>query len=152
MLCAYYIGYDLFIKLFLTLCASDCTCNRQCWAPQFFFKSANPQPNFNFLNPQVRNWTFKSLVRNDVLGFLNPQVRNFVILEVRNFVILEVRNFVMFEVRTASPQLFMNRVEEFCHQPRPEVICSELISKNKSKVVTCGKYSKRSVWWIHSSQ
>ena len=33
---------------------------------KFFFKSANPQPNFNFLNPQpqVRNWTFKSLVRN----------------------------------------------------------------------------------------
>ena len=29
-------------------------------------QSANPQPNFNFLNPQplVRNWTFKSLVRN----------------------------------------------------------------------------------------
>ena len=29
-------------------------------------QSANPQSNFNFLNPQpqVRNWTFKSLVRN----------------------------------------------------------------------------------------
>ena len=29
-------------------------------------QSANPQPNFNFLSPQpqVRNWTFKSLVRN----------------------------------------------------------------------------------------
>ena len=29
-------------------------------------QSANPQPNFNFLNPQpqVRHWTFKSLVRN----------------------------------------------------------------------------------------
>ena len=29
-------------------------------------QSANPQPNFNFLNPQpqVRKWTFKSLVRN----------------------------------------------------------------------------------------
>ena len=29
-------------------------------------QSANPQPNFNFFNPQpqVRNWTFKSLVRN----------------------------------------------------------------------------------------
>ena len=29
-------------------------------------QSANPQPNFNFLNPQpqLRNWTFKSLVRN----------------------------------------------------------------------------------------
>ena len=39
----------------------------------------------------------------------------------------------------------MNRVEEFCNQPRPEVNCSELISKNKSKVVTCGKYSKRVV-------
>ena len=41
----------------------------QCWASQVFFsspQSANPQPNFNFLNPQpqVRNWTFKSLVRN----------------------------------------------------------------------------------------
>ena len=33
---------------------------------KFFFKSANPQPNFNFLNPQpqVRICTFKSLVRN----------------------------------------------------------------------------------------
>ena len=34
----------------------------------FFFspQSANPQPNFIFLNPQpqIRNWTFKSLVRN----------------------------------------------------------------------------------------
>ena len=56
-------------------------------------QSANPQPNFNFLNPQpqVRNWTFKKLspqpqVRNDFSGFLNPkpQVRNFLILEVRN--------------------------------------------------------------------
>ena len=36
----------------------------------------------------------------------------------------------------------MNRVEEFCNQPRPEVICLKLIRKNKSKVVTCGKYSK----------
>ena len=51
----------------------------------------------------------------------------------------------MFEVRTASPQLFMNRVKKFCNQPRPEVNCSELIGKNKSKVVTCGKYSKRMV-------
>ena len=50
-------------------------------------QSANPQPNFNFLNPQPQ-------VRNDVSGLLNPQpqVRNFVILEVRNFVIFEVRN------------------------------------------------------------
>ena len=44
-------------------------CVEQCWTPQVFFlspQSANPQPNFNFLNPQpqVRNWTFKSLVRN----------------------------------------------------------------------------------------
>ena len=74
-------------------------------------QSANPQPNFNVLNPQpqVRNCTFKSLVR------------------------------------TASPQLFMNRVEEFCNQPCPKLICSELISKHMSKVVTCGKYSKRMV-------
>ena len=36
----------------------------------------------------------------------------------------------------------MNRVEEFCNQPCPEVICSELISKHKSKVVICGKYIK----------
>ena len=41
----------------------------QCWALASFLsspQSANPQPNFNFLNPQpqVRNWTFKSLVRN----------------------------------------------------------------------------------------
>ena len=42
-------------------------------------QSANPQPNFNFLNPQPQ-------VRNDVSGFLNsqPQVRNFVNLEVCN--------------------------------------------------------------------
>ena len=72
-----------------------------------------------------------------------PQVRNFVILEVRN------RNFVIFEVRTASSQLFMNRVKKFCNQPRPEVNCSELIGKNKSKVVTCGKYSKRMVDTLH---
>ena len=47
-------------------------------------QSANPQPNFNFVNPQpqVRNWTFKSLVRN----FLILEVHN------RNFVILKVRN------------------------------------------------------------
>ena len=44
----------------------------------------------------------------------------------------------------------MNRVEEFCNQPRPEVICSELISKHKSKVVTCGKYSKRMVDTFHA--
>ena len=44
----------------------------------------------------------------------------------------------------------MNRVEEFCNQPRPEVICSELISKNKSKVVTYGKYSKRLVDTFHA--
>ena len=43
----------------------------------------------------------------------------------------------------------MNRVEEFCNQPRPEVICSELISENKSKVVTYGKYSKRMVDTFH---
>ena len=89
-------------------------------------QSANPQPNFNFLNlqPQVRNWTFKSLVRNDFLRFLNPQQ------QVRNFLILEVRNFVIFEVRTASLQLFMNRVKKFCNQPHPEVNCSELIGKS----------------------
>ena len=45
----------------------------------------------------------------------------------------------------------MNRVEEFCNQPRPEVICSELISKHKSKVVT-HVGSIASVWWIHSTQ
>ena len=43
--------------------------HNQCWAPQVFFfspQSASPQPNFNSLNPQpqVRNCTFKSLVRN----------------------------------------------------------------------------------------
>ena len=43
----------------------------------------------------------------------------------------------------------MNRVEEFCDQPRPEVICSELISKSKSKLVTRGKYSKRMVDTLH---
>ena len=33
---------------------------------KFFFKSADPQPNFNFLKPQLqdRMWTFKSLVHN----------------------------------------------------------------------------------------
>ena len=44
----------------------------------------------------------------------------------------------------------MNLVEEFCNQPRPEVNCSELISKNKLKVVTCGKYSKRMVDTLHA--
>ena len=44
----------------------------------------------------------------------------------------------------------MNRVEEFCNQPRPEVICSELISKNKSKVATCEKHSKRMVDTFHA--
>ena len=71
---------------------------QQCWAPQVFFKSANPQPTFNFLNPQpqIRNWTFKSLVRNrkSATTFRDSSIRNrnFLILEVRNFVILEVRN------------------------------------------------------------
>ena len=37
----------------------------------------------------------------------------------------------------------MNRVKKFCNQPCPEVNCSELIGKNKSKVVNCGKYSKQ---------
>ena len=44
----------------------------------------------------------------------------------------------------------MNRVEEFCNQPCPEVICSELISKHKSKVVTCGKYNKHMVDTFHA--
>ena len=44
----------------------------------------------------------------------------------------------------------MNLVEEFCNQPRPEVICSELIGKHKSKVVICGKYSKRMVDTFHA--
>ena len=44
----------------------------------------------------------------------------------------------------------MNRVEEFCNQPCAEVICSELIGKHKSKVVTCGKYSKRMVDTFHA--
>ena len=44
----------------------------------------------------------------------------------------------------------MNRVEEFCYQPCPGVICAELIGKNKSKVVTCGKYSKRMVNTFHA--
>ena len=44
----------------------------------------------------------------------------------------------------------MNRVEEFCYRPSAEVIGSELISKRKSKVVTCGKYSKRMVGTFHA--
>ena len=44
----------------------------------------------------------------------------------------------------------MNRVEKFCHQPRREVICSELVSKNKSRVVTCGKYNKHMVDTFHA--
>ena len=56
----------------------------------------------------------------------------------------------MFEVRIASPQLFMNRVEEFRNPPCPEVICSELICKNMSKVVTCWKYNKRMVDTFHA--
>ena len=44
----------------------------------------------------------------------------------------------------------MIRVKKFCNQPRPEVNCSELIGKNKSKVVTCGKYNKRMVNTFHA--
>ena len=44
----------------------------------------------------------------------------------------------------------MNRVEEFCNHPCPEVICLELISKRKSKVASCGKYSKRMVNTFHA--
>ena len=44
----------------------------------------------------------------------------------------------------------MNRVKKFCNQPRSEVNCSELIGKSKSKVVTCGKYSKRMVITFHA--
>ena len=43
----------------------------------------------------------------------------------------------------------MNRVKEFCNQPRLEVNCSELIGKSKSKVVTFRKYSKRMVNTFH---
>ena len=46
----------------------------------------------------------------------------------------------------------MNRVKEFYNQPRPEVNCSELIGKNKLKVVTCGTYSKRMVNTFHAIQ
>ena len=31
----------------------------------------------------------------------------------------------------------------FCNQPRPEVNCSELIDKNKSKVLSCGSIANR---------
>ena len=50
---------------------------------KFFFlssQSANPQPNFNVSNPQpqVRNWTFKSLVRNrkSATTFQDSWIRN----------------------------------------------------------------------------
>ena len=63
--------------------------------PQF----ATLEPNFNFLNPQVRNCTFKSFsllaqVRNNFSGSLNmqPQVCYHVILEVRDRKSAEVRN------------------------------------------------------------
>ena len=46
----------------------------------------------------------------------------------------------------------MNRVKEFGKQPRREVNCSELIGKNKSKVVTRGKYSKRMVNTFHAKE
>ena len=46
----------------------------------------------------------------------------------------------------------MNRVKKFCNQPRPEVNSSELIGKNKPKVVTCGKYSKRMVNTFHAME
>ena len=111
-------------------------------ATEFQFSSsatASPQLHVQKLSPQPR-------VRNDVSRFLNPQpqVRNFVILEVCN------RNFVIFEVVTSSPKLVMNRVEEFCNQSCHDVICSELTSKHKSKVVTCGKYSKLMVDTFHA--
>ena len=44
----------------------------------------------------------------------------------------------------------MNLVKKFCNQPRPEVNCSELIGKNKAKVLTRGKYSKRMVNTFHA--
>ena len=54
--------------LMITVQVSSHTYYKICSAGhrKFFFATANPQPNFNFLNPQpqVRNWTFKSLVRN----------------------------------------------------------------------------------------
>ena len=63
--------------------------------PQF----ATLEPNFDFLNPQVRNCTFKSFsllaqVRNDFSGSLNmqPQVCNHVILEVHDRKSAKVRN------------------------------------------------------------
>ena len=95
----------------------------------FFFespRSASPQQNFNFFNPQplVRNCTFKTRISQ-------PQVRN------------NVSGILKFS--TASLQLFMNRVEEFCNQQCPGVICLELITKHKSKVVTSRKHSKRKV-------
>ena len=39
----------------------------------------------------------------------------------------------------------MNQVKEFCNQPCTKLICLELISKHKRKVVTCVKFSNRLV-------
>ena len=63
--------------------ANDSTMTEAVLGTASFFlspQSANPQPNFNILNPQpqVRNWTFESLVRNrkSTTTFQNSRIRN----------------------------------------------------------------------------
>ena len=92
-------------------------------------QSTTPQLNFNFLNLQPQ-------VRNDSLGFLSPQP--------------QVCNFVILEVRKRKSVTFYKPSGRVLIQPCPEVVCSELISKHKSKVVTCGKYWKRMVGIFHA--
>ena len=116
-------------------------------------QSANPQPNFNFLNqqPQVRNYTFKSLVRNrkSPTTFQDSWIRNrksaTASPQLRNSwnPQPQVHNFVIFEVRNRKSATFYEPIRRVLQSPCLKLICSELISKHKSKVVTCGKYSKR---------
>ena len=120
-----------------------------------------------FLSPQIRNRILIFLIRNHKSAIARLKSQSATASSQRRFKIIEsataspqlpnswspqpqVCNFVIFQVCIASPQLFMDRVEKFCNHPCPEVICSELISKHKSKVVTCGKYNKRMVNTFHA--
>ena len=121
-----------------------------------------------FLSPQIRNRISIFLIRNRKSAIARLKAQSATASSQRRFKIIEsataspqipnswspqpqVCNFVIFQVCIiASSQRFMDRVEKFCNHPCPEVICSELISKHKWKVVTCRKYNKRTVNTFHA--
>ena len=121
-------------KLFLLACVISAGHRKFLLSPQF----ANPEPHFNFLNPQpqVRNYLFKCFsslpqVCNGFSGLLNlqPQIRNHAILEVRyrksaiKFVILEVYNCIIFKIEPqARNESKKKKSKKSTKQTRPKRI------------------------------